>query len=155
MRIRIQFMYYLLLLLSAQPLLANSQGSCPTGTFPLNVTIEGLEGVIGLEYTIPIGTGGPNRDQNGTFRLTCLEVGEPYEIYIILQPDNPPFGPPVNQVCDIENDSGVMQTGGIDNVLVTCGRATPFPVPTTGFLATMILMIGMFGAAFMRLTRRH
>ena len=81
------------------------------GTYSIGGTVSGLSGTVGLENN----GGDPlSVSANGTFTFDSpLAQGASYSVTVTTEP--------TGQVCSVANGSGVVGSGNVTNVSVTCG----------------------------------
>lgn len=97
--------------------------ACVTSTFPVGGTVNGLTG-SGLVLQI---NGGETVAVSaaGSFAFaTAIASGAPYAVTVKTQPTSP------SQTCSVSGGSGVVDSGPVTSVLVTCSSST-FPVQVT------------------------
>ncbi|TVQ29426.1 MAG: hypothetical protein EA370_15135 [Wenzhouxiangella sp.] len=93
-------------------------GTESSGLHSIGGTVEGLEGP-GLMLR---NNGGDDLaiSENGSFTFaTEVESGEPYEVTIASQPDNP------LEVCEVSDGSGTVGGNDVEDVLITCLTLAP------------------------------
>jgi hypothetical protein len=87
--------------------------SCATNTFTIRGTVSGLQG-SGLVLQ---NNGGDDVgvQSDGSFAFaTQIPSGSQYSVAVKTQPENPP------QACSVQNGSGTVADGDVDNIVVTC-----------------------------------
>jgi environmental stress-induced protein Ves len=87
--------------------------SCATNTFTIKGTVSGLQG-SGLVLQNNGGDDVGVQSDGGFAFATKIPSGSQYAVAVKTQPQSPP------QACSVQNGSGTVGNGDVDNIVITC-----------------------------------